>query len=278
MPLASKTRKTTPSNRLVYDPWNSASTGHQRAQNPYSSSSSWRQVRTDKLSRQFQRGESSASNTGVNTEQSANNIHGAQPLPAGEWEWTSASEANRNELGCRDIRSYMNVRKRRQESPEVDKDGGAKRVRVGPRVEESPCAKGDGADNDKPSSDTKQRLFAGTTVYVNGSPMPLISDHKLKHLLVSHGANLSLSLARNSVTHVIVGRTSSSTAAGKGAGGGLAAEKLHKEIERRGRQVKVVYAEWVLESIKASKRLSEANFALDIGPHGQRSVLGMFKR
>lgn len=138
----------------------------------------------------------------------------------------------------------MNVRKRRQQSPGVDKDDDAKRMRVGRGVEESPCVKGDGADNDKPSSDTKQRLFAGTTVYVNGSPMPLISDHKLKHLLVSHGANLSLSLARNSVTHVIVGRPSSSTAVGKGAGGGLAARKLNKEIERRGRQVKVVYAEW----------------------------------
>lgn len=33
-----------------------------------------------------------------------------------------------------------------------------------------------------------------------------------------------------------------------------------------------------LESIKASKRLSEANFALSIAPNGQPSVLGMFKR
>lgn len=34
----------------------------------------------------------------------------------------------------------------------------------------------------------------------------------------------------------------------------------------------------VLDSIKASKRLSEANFALNIAPNGLRSVLGMFKR
>lgn len=42
----------------------------------------------------------------------------------------------------------------------------------------------------------------------------------------------------------------------------------------------VLYADGrrVLESLKASKRLSEANFTLDIAPHGQRSVLAMFKR
>lgn len=96
----------------------------------------------------------------------------------------------------------------------------------------------EGTGNNKPG------VFAGTTIYVNGSTMPLISDHKLKQLLVSHGAKLAVSLLeRGSVTHVIVGRPAAA-GAGKGAGGGLAGGKLHKEIARRGRQVKVVYAEW----------------------------------
>ena len=187
---------------------------------------------------------SPTSNTNKTTDKVTNEVHGDQPPPAGEWKWITGSEADRNELGCRDIRSYMNVRKRRQESPEVDKDNDAKRVRIDRTVEEGSCGKDDEVDKGKPSNDNKKHLFAGTTIFVNGSPMPLISDHKLKHLLVSHGANLSLSLSRKSVTHVIVGRPSSSTVAGKGAGGGLAAGKLHKEIERYGRQVKVVYAEW----------------------------------
>lgn len=88
---------------------------------------------------------------------------------------------------------------------------------------------------------TSKKILAGTTIYLNGSTMPLISDHKLKHLLVSHGAKLSLVFAR-SVTHVIIGKPN--TGANKGAGAGLAAGKLQKEIEKCGRGVKVVGVEW----------------------------------
>ena len=96
---------------------------------------------------------------------------------------------------------------------------------------------------------TGSQILAGTTIYVNGSTMPLISDHKLKHLLVAHGAKLSLALARKPVTHVIIGRpavSSGTGSAGKGAGGGLAATKLQKEIDKCGRGTKVVGVEWYI--------------------------------
>jgi hypothetical protein len=126
--------------------------------------------------------------------------------------------------------------------------------------------------------DTKpdKPIFRNLCIYVNGSTAPLISDHKLKHLLAKHGATLSLSLGRRSVTHVIVGNTVSNG----GAGGGLAGSKIQKEITRvRGKSIKFVTAEWAVESIKAGKRLNEGQFLNTrlVAPSGQKSVLGMFK-
>jgi hypothetical protein len=63
-------------------------------------------------------------------------------------------------------------------------------------------------------------IFDGLVVYINGSTHPLISDHKLKHILSENGAKLSIHLGRRQVTHVILGRPSG--AKGLGAGGGLA--------------------------------------------------------
>lgn len=141
-----------------------------------------------------------------------------------------------------------------------------------------------------------KKILTGTTIYINGSTMPLISDHKLKCFLIAHGAKLSLVPARNTITHIIIGRPNANTAGNKGAGGGLAASKVQKEIEKCGRGVKVVGVEWcvlfsfffweflgkmlslvnrALESIKAEKRLTEARFALNLAPKGQLSVLEM---
>ena len=89
------------------------------------------------------------------------------------------------------------------------------------------------------------QIFANLTIYINGSTMPLVSDHKLKHLLTTHGARMSIALGRRSVTHVILGKANSGV--GKGAGGGLAGSKIEKEILRRGgsgNAVRYVTVEW----------------------------------
>ncbi|EXF74101.1 BRCA1 C Terminus domain-containing protein [Colletotrichum fioriniae PJ7] len=118
-------------------------------------------------------------------------------------------------------------------------------------------------------------LFEGVTVYVNGSTHPIISDHRLKRVLVENGARMSIHLGRRQVTHVIVGRPAG---VGAGAGGGLASGKLEKEIRRiGGSAVKYVGVEWVMESLKAGSRLPEARFApLKVAREGQRSVYGMY--
>ena len=119
-------------------------------------------------------------------------------------------------------------------------------------------------------------IFQNLCIYVNGSTAPLISDHKLKHLLVKHGATLSIALSRRSVTHVIVGNAVYKG----GAGGGLAGSKIQREITRvRGKGVKFVSAEWAVQSINAGKRLPEARFSNTklVAPSGQKSVLEAFK-
>lgn len=90
---------------------------------------------------------------------------------------------------------------------------------------------------------------------------------------------MSLHLGRRTVTHVILGRPAKSGSSGLGAGGGLSGTKMQKEIARvRGCGVKYVDVEWVLESIKAGKRLPEAQFSnLKTAAKSQQSVYGIFK-
>lgn len=119
-----------------------------------------------------------------------------------------------------------------------------------------------------------RKIFDGVVVYVNGSTHPIISDHKFKHVLAEHGARMSIHLGRRQVTHVILGRPAGG---GGGAGGGLAGGKLQKEIQKvGGAAVKFVGVEWIMESVKAGKRLPEARFSnLKLAAKSQQSVFGM---
>ena len=121
------------------------------------------------------------------------------------------------------------------------------------------------------------QIFSNLTFYINGSTAPHISDHKLKHLLSLHGGNLSISLGRKSVTHVIIGKPGS---AGEGCGGGLAGTKIQKEISRqRGKALHFVTAEWVVQSAKAGKRLAESRFeGMKLAPKGVGGIAGMFAK
>ncbi|KAJ5386954.1 hypothetical protein N7509_009495 [Penicillium cosmopolitanum] len=218
----------------------------------------------------------------------------SRPRPGGEYRWVSDAEAKRSQMGVRDIRSFMGVNKRkaddkvhwtekklkwvhpveeelkkkRQEKPtptlSTPKDENKNQT---PNPNPNP--------NPGPKSECKSTLLTGTSIYINGTTLPQISDHKLKHLLVAHGANVASFMARKGVTHIIVAAPGTT---GAGAGGGLAARKLQMEISRGGwKGVRVVGVEWALESIKAGKRLAESKFSvLNIAPKGQRSVAGFF--
>jgi hypothetical protein len=89
---------------------------------------------------------------------------------------------------------------------------------------------------------SSSNLFTGTTIYINGSTLPQISDHKLKALLAAHGATIAITMARKTVSHIIIGQPGTT---GQGAGGGLAGGKLQSEIERGGwKGFRVVGVDW----------------------------------
>ncbi|KAJ5788152.1 hypothetical protein N7457_003142 [Penicillium paradoxum] len=311
--LLPKERPSEPRNHLHFDPWQSASTGHQRAAESggFIGSTSWRDARAAKLTRQYQSGDCLArqrrgsGNTTIKERSLAPGAFDgkcASPSPpraSGEWVMLAGEEAKRNELGVRDIRSFMGVGKRKAT------DGLEKNTHLEKKMRsienESQCSDRsqaqDGKGNDKsqitdesqPESrsgaglDLKSTsdIFAGVTIFINGSTVPRISEYKLKHLLAANGAKTSIYMARKTVTHVLVGQPNTGTGSGmavSGAGGGLAAGKLQQEIARGGwKGVKVVSVDWVLESIKAGRRLAESRFpGMHVATKGQRSVAGMF--
>lgn len=178
------------------------------------------------------------------------------------------------ERGWRDVGAMI------AEGSQAEKD--KQRVEKRRRAKEYPeitLAKSVRETEEKEGGKMKEKqVFKGLTIYINGSSAPAISDHKLKHLLASHGANVSLALGRRSVTHVILGKPNNGK--GAGAGGGLAGSKIQKEISRvGGKGIKFVGVEWVIESVKAGKRLGEVRFeTLRTAPRGVGSVYGMFKK
>lgn len=309
--------KPTPQNYRIFDPWNSSSSGHQHAENPFAGTTTWRETRTAKLKRQF-RGEDEARDTAGALDDGdfsagafdgrcgsvspvaegyrdgdgggVGSISASARTRAGEWRWVSGEEATRARLGVRDIRCFMGVGKRKAggESQSQSQGQGVKRVRIEKgemraipattttapvsasaskssttttmtpsttkTTDKPPTSKPKAEPEPEPEHPRKKhittppnntpppKIFTGTTIYINGSTLPQISDHKLKSLLSAHGATIAIAMARRTVSHVIIGQPGT---AGQGCGGGLAAGKLQGEIERGGwKGVKVVGVDW----------------------------------
>lgn len=220
---------------VTFDPWNSSSTGHQRPDNQ--PGTGWRESRNKKLNSQYQGGHTGGERL-------------SDTWGAGSEDW----DKERGVLIPKDIRE----RKGRsvkdmlfrpglmQESlkPNTPQPAAAAddEETAGRTVEAALTEARRREDEEKEANKTRRAIFDGLVIYVNGSTYPLVSDHKLKHILSEHGAKLSLHLGRRQVTHVIVGRPTGSS---HGAGGGLAGTKLEKEIKAaRGCGVKFVGAEW----------------------------------
>ncbi|KAJ5170708.1 uncharacterized protein N7500_003491 [Penicillium coprophilum] len=315
-----KSQPPEPQNHRHFDPWQSASTGHQRAAEGggFLGSTSWRDARSAKLTRQYQSGDCLPGREGVfggvrNTATRESTLvpgafdgKCAQSPPnvpsSGEWALVAGDVAKRNELGVQDIRSFMGISKRKAPD-ELEKDTKVETKKIRTVVEENrnlgPAlnSKKKEMEKEKPQIEDEPQpesrpgaihdlkstshIFAGVTIFINGSTLPQISEYKLKHLLASNGAKTSIYMARKTVTHVLIGKPNTGAGSGaavSGAGGGLAAGKLQQEIARGGwKGLKVVSVDWALESIKAGRRLAESRFpGMNVAAKGQRSVAGMF--
>ncbi|KAL2143099.1 hypothetical protein VTI28DRAFT_378 [Corynascus sepedonium] len=271
-----------------FDPWNSASTGHQRAET--CGPQGWRESRNMKMNHQFRAGNSGGERisdaVGVGSEDFDERLGLFVPKEVRARAMNSVADMLRNpgtmRAALRPSAPSTSV-SRLARTPGEEELGNAK----GNQGEDESTAEkkltldlkaeDEARDEEKARQTQERKIFDGLVIYVNGSTYPLVSDHKLKYLLSEHGARMSSHLGRRQVTHVILGKPSGPNG---GAGGGLASGKLEKEIRRVGGcSIKFVGVEWVLESIKAGRRLPETRFAnLKIAARRQNSVLGAFSK
>ncbi|KAI0386645.1 hypothetical protein F5Y04DRAFT_275096 [Hypomontagnella monticulosa] len=266
-----------------FDAWNSSSTGHQRAENRLGRSTGWRQSRNLKLTSQFKGGADGGPRV-------------SDTVGAGSEDWNPKLKAlvtpelrSRAKCSVKDMLAKPGTMATSISSSTPSTSTSTARGTVSGisdeghsdlTAEETLTARRKAEDEtrERMAENTKSRgIFDGVVVYINGSTHPLISDHKLKHVLAEHGARTSIHLGRRQVTHVIVGKPVGGRG---GSGGGLAGGKLQKEIQKVGGcGVKFVGAEWVLESIKAGKRLPETRFShLKMASKGQQSVYGLYSK
>ncbi|KAG5944215.1 hypothetical protein E4U59_007462 [Claviceps monticola] len=270
--------KPVPSRRAPFDPWNSSSTGHQRAETR--PGIGWRDTRRRKLDVQFGGRPSSAREA-----QEEDDARGGISLPPRR---SVVDMLRRPGLmkadgkGSRNSGKYADAESREliQQDPEtmgllrlgdgiVPEGGTEAEAKVDIKGEDVNAASS--LTMSSSSLPLKRGIFSGTSIYVNGSTFPHISDHKLKHLITQHGGSMVLHLGRRTVTHVVLGTSGR---------GGLAGGKTDKEVRRmRGCGVYFVGVEWVLESLKSGKRLPEARFSnARLARSGQASVYDQFSR
>ncbi|KIX94296.1 uncharacterized protein Z520_10006 [Fonsecaea multimorphosa CBS 102226] len=281
--------------RVFFDPFNSSSTGHQRAENRLSGSTSWRDSRTYKLSHQFRDATGRGGHEHLADLVGAGSENFGQDGRKANGDWREGTQGLR-EKGRQDIRDLMSGTKKRPSSGKIlivednTESANYKRLKTshdGPQLRhhkdeaEPPSLSHPRQQDDRDDKNTisntaslplplpppqsqPPQIFRNLTMYLNGSSFPVISDHKLKHLFAQHGGNTSISLGRRTVTHVILG----SNAAG---GGGLAGGKIQKEVALvRGKGVKYVTAQWVVDSVARGVRQPESRYV----PHGVGARIG----
>jgi hypothetical protein len=213
--------------RVFVDPWNSSSTGHQRSENRLLGSTSWRASRNLKLGQQFKGGLGGGARVSDTVGAGSENFGKDGRKTNGSWEHGATGLRTGGQTSLSEI---WGVRK-----------AGAKTLPTKTLPTKTTVEADSPEHSDLPPKLVEGKMFDGLCFYLNGSTAPLVSDHKLKHLLAAHGARHSISLGRRTVTHVILGKSS----AQGGAGGGLAATKIQKEIARTGgKAVKYVTVEW----------------------------------
>ncbi|KAI4601002.1 hypothetical protein KJ359_013167 [Pestalotiopsis sp. 9143b] len=225
----------TPKFGSSFDPWNSSSTGHQRAENRLGGSTGWRESRSAKLQSQFKSDASGGKRM-------------SDAVGAGSQDWDPALKAivppelrSRAKSSVMDMLARPGTMKQSLSSASRGSHSGQGQddLTAEENISRQRIAEDESRQEEK---DRPRKIFDGVVIYVNGSTHPIISDHKLKHVLAENGARMSIHLGRRQVTHVILGRPAGG---GGGAGGGLAGGKLQKEIQKvGGAAVKFVGVEW----------------------------------
>lgn len=228
-----------------FDPWNSVALGHQRAETK--GPQGWRDNRTWKLQNQLAGGHSGGDRLSDRVGAGSEDFDEQRQVLIPKDVRARAANSVMDMLMKPGTMSQSGSSSRpASKSPQKQPyklEGGGKGEDNPVKTGENPTASSQQQDGEDGEAAAKaSKIFDGLVIYVNGSTHPLISDHKLKHLLAQNGARMSIHLGRRQVTHVILGKPSGPNG---GAGGGLAGGKLEKEIRRVGGcGVKYVGVEW----------------------------------
>ncbi|KAL1310818.1 hypothetical protein AAFC00_001055 [Neodothiora populina] len=284
-----------------FDAWNSSSTGHQRAENRLAGSTSWRNSRSMKLGVQFSSGAGGGQRIADTVGAGSEGFGSDGRTENGGWVRGASGLRGRGQMSLIEafgVKKGGIAREVRKENDRADttiaplhNDNDSNDM-IYLEGEERPNHASATTDSittttTNPPSNPIPQIFKNLTIYINGSTAPTISDHKLKSLLVSHGARISIALGRRTVTHVILGRPNANnnsntiSATESGSGGGLAATKIQKEIASKvgNNSVRFVTVEWVMESVRLGKRAAESRFeALRLAPKKTGDLVGMFSR
>ncbi|KAG5970749.1 hypothetical protein E4U55_001461 [Claviceps digitariae] len=269
-----------------FDPWNSSSTGHQRAETR--PGTGWRELRRRKLDVQFG-GKPSAAAKESRLQDGHGYGHGIETSSTSLLPRRSVVDLlrqpglmkrqNNNPRGHDSLNKQHDLDTTPPHSSNNEKGHAQNTYRTATRPSRETLDHHTPQDSSSSSSITttsppppsKRGIFTGTSIYINGSTFPHISDHNLKHIITQHGGAMALHLGRRTVTHVVLGTTT---------GGALAGGKMEREVRRmRGCGVYFVGVEWVLESLKSGKRLPEARFSnARLARSGQASVYERFSK
>ncbi|KAF2664621.1 hypothetical protein BT63DRAFT_429383 [Microthyrium microscopicum] len=300
----------------IFDPWNACTTGHQRAENRMGHSTDWRASRERKLKEQFsdatgRGGKRLYDTVGAGSEQFGKDGRKVN----GGWHKGAPGLRGSDQKSIVDCFKAGGTKKNAFPPP-FEKTVEAKSSTMETKVDHMQGiseVKSEELANDydveSSLSAPTSNILRGAVIYINGSTYPLIGDHQLRKMIALHGGNTSLALGRKTVTHVILthkdpphkpaqpplaslfyqtgtfppASTTTQTDATMqssflAAGGGLAAGKIRKEVQqRKAPAIKYVTAHWVLESIKAGKRLPESRFAdWRFVEKGQKDVRAFF--
>jgi hypothetical protein len=236
--------KAAPAARTFFDPWNSSSTGHQRAENRLSGSTSWRVSRSLKLSEQYKGGLSGGGKRVADTVGAGSEDFGKDGRKEnGGWEKGAKGLRTGGQKSLAEIWGASKAGKKPSQGKDLDRldISSEDAISESTSVQSNQDGHVESAQRNESTEPAVKQIFAGLCFYINGSTMPLVSDHKLKHMLAAHGARHSIALGRRSVTHVLLGTSNLHG----GAGGGLAATKIQKEIAKSGgKAVKFITADW----------------------------------
>ncbi|KZF21450.1 hypothetical protein L228DRAFT_249274 [Xylona heveae TC161] len=298
-----------------FDPWNSSSTGHQRAENRLARSTSWRDSRTAKLGSQLRGGYSGGARVSDTVGAGSATFNHDGRKENGGWVKGAPGLRAPGQLSMKDMLSGMRKEhngvsfesKQRQPSrmtghlptPIV----GSTSVKsppmqpVGQRSSSRNAPYGTGEESldigtqrrledhlPQIRHETKEKSAVGTKISESSERKEIFRNlvfyinGSTFPVVSDHRLKYLIAEFGGRVSIALGRRSVTHVILGKGSGSGLAGGKLQKEIGRvNGCGVKYVTAEWVLESIKSGKRVPETAFGPSkLASTGQQSVYEIY--